>query len=56
LVYRARLGKRFKVEGDLRAFMRQLAEYYRQELSSDPAEHASAVLRPAESPRPGAAA
>jgi 1-acyl-sn-glycerol-3-phosphate acyltransferase len=56
LVYRARLGKRFNVEGDLRAFMRQLEEYYRQELSSDPAEHAPAVLRPAASPRPGPAA
>lgn len=53
LVYRARLGKRFNVEGDLRAFIRQLEEYYRQELTSQPAERPSAVLRPAASPRPG---
>jgi 1-acyl-sn-glycerol-3-phosphate acyltransferase len=56
LVYRARLGKRFNVEGDLRVFMRQLEQYYRQELAGEPAEHPSAALRPTASPRPGPAA
>jgi hypothetical protein len=57
LVYRARLGKRFTVEGDLKVFMRQLEEYYRQELAGEPADHMpTVVLHPASSPRPGAAA
>jgi len=56
LVYRARLGKRFTVEGDLKAFMRELHEYYRQELAGQAAGHPSPVLHPAAAPRPGGAA
>lgn len=56
LVYRARLGKRCTVEGDVKAFVRQLEEYYREELAGNPAEHPSAVLHSASSPRPGPAA
>ena len=56
LVYRARLGKRFAVEGDVKVFMHQLEEYYRQELAGEPADHVPAVLHPASSPRPGPAA
>jgi len=56
LVYRARLGKRFRVEGDVKAFMRQLEEYYRQELASPRADYLAPVLHPAGSPRPDAAA
>jgi 1-acyl-sn-glycerol-3-phosphate acyltransferase len=36
LVYRARLGRRFRAEGDTRAFMRVLHDYYRRELSAEP--------------------
>jgi 1-acyl-sn-glycerol-3-phosphate acyltransferase len=57
LVYRARLGKRFTVEGDLKAFMRELEVYYREELSARPAdEQPSVVLHSANAPRPGKAA
>jgi 1-acyl-sn-glycerol-3-phosphate acyltransferase len=56
LIYRARLGKRFIVEGDVKAVMRELQGYYRQELAGQPAEHPSPVLRPSGSPRPGPAA
>ncbi len=56
LVYRARLGKRFIVEGDVKVFMHQLEEYFRQELADQRAEQPSTVLRPTRSPRPGPAA
>ena len=56
LVYRARLGKRFTVEGDLKAFMRQLEAYYWEELTGHPTERPSVVLHSASSPRPGKAA
>jgi 1-acyl-sn-glycerol-3-phosphate acyltransferase len=56
LVYRARLGKRFTVEGDVKAFKRQLEEYYREELAGQPSEHPSTVLHAASSPRPDPAA
>jgi 1-acyl-sn-glycerol-3-phosphate acyltransferase len=35
LVYRARLGRCFRAEGDTRAFVRELNDYYRQELGAD---------------------
>ena len=56
LVYRARLGRRFTVEGDLKTFMRQLEAYYREELAGEPAEHPHTALHAASSPRPGPAA
>lgn len=56
LVYRARLGKRFRVEGDVKAFMRQLEDYYQQELAGPPADYPSPVLHPTGSPHPDAAA
>jgi 1-acyl-sn-glycerol-3-phosphate acyltransferase len=56
LVYRARLGRRFTVEGDLKAFMRQLEAYYRDELAGHPAGHPSVALHSASSPGPGKAA
>jgi 1-acyl-sn-glycerol-3-phosphate acyltransferase len=56
LVYRARLGKRFTVEGDVKVFMRELEDYYRQELVAQPKGERSAGLRPAGSTRPGQAA
>ena len=56
LIYRARLGRRFTVEGDVKAFVYQLEEYFRQELAGQPAEQPSTVLRPTGSPRPGPAA
>jgi 1-acyl-sn-glycerol-3-phosphate acyltransferase len=36
LIYRARLGRRFRAVGDTHAFVRQLQDYYRQELSGAP--------------------
>ena len=36
LVYRARLGRRFRAEGDTHAFVRTLHVYYRQELGAEP--------------------
>jgi 1-acyl-sn-glycerol-3-phosphate acyltransferase len=36
LVYRARLGRRFRAEGDTHAFVRTLQVYYRQELGAEP--------------------
>jgi 1-acyl-sn-glycerol-3-phosphate acyltransferase len=32
LVYRVRLGERFRVTGDVKSFLRTLQEYYRREL------------------------
>ena len=34
LVYSARLGKRFRVTGDVKAFVADLESYYRQELAT----------------------
>jgi len=56
LVYRARLGRRFIVEGDVKAFVHQLEEYFRQELAGQRAEQPSPVLHASGSPRPGPAA
>ena len=56
LVYRARLGRRFTVDGDLQAFMRQLEDYFREELAEQRAEQPPTVLRAAVSPSPGPAA
>jgi 1-acyl-sn-glycerol-3-phosphate acyltransferase len=56
LVYRARLGRRFIVEGDVKAFLHQLQEYFRQELADQRAEQPSPALRATGSPRPGPAA
>ena len=57
LVYRARLGQRFIVEGNVKAFMHELEAYYREELAARPAdEQPSVVLHTATAPRPGKAA
>jgi 1-acyl-sn-glycerol-3-phosphate acyltransferase len=56
LVYRARLGRRFTVEGDLKTFMCQLEAYYQAELAGQPADNPSTTLHPASSPSPGPAA
>ena len=57
LVYRARLGRRFTVEGDLKAFMRELEAYYREELADRPVDELpSVVLHSTGAPRPGKAA
>jgi 1-acyl-sn-glycerol-3-phosphate acyltransferase len=53
LVYRARLGKRLTVDGDLKAFIHQLEVYYRDELSGHAAQRPSPVLHSSSSPRPG---
>lgn len=53
LAYRARLGRRFSVDGDLKSCVQELNAYYRQELASAPPEDPSPVLHPAGSPRPG---
>ena len=44
LVYRARLGKRLTVDGDLKAFIHQLEVYYRDELSGHAAQRPALVL------------
>ncbi|HZJ30325.1 MAG TPA: glycosyltransferase [Vicinamibacterales bacterium] len=51
LVYRARLGKRLTVDGDLKAFIHQLEVYYRDELSGHAAQRPALV--PLAPPRPG---
>jgi 1-acyl-sn-glycerol-3-phosphate acyltransferase len=54
LVYRARLGRRFRVDGDAKSFMRELQTYYRHELAAAAPEEPSPVLHPAAgSPHPG---
>lgn len=53
LAYRARLGRRFNVDGDLKSFVQELHTYCRQELVAAPPEDPSPVLHPAGSPRPG---
>ncbi|HXX13203.1 MAG TPA: lysophospholipid acyltransferase family protein [Burkholderiales bacterium] len=56
ILYRARLGRRFTVDGDLKVFMHDLQTYYREELAALASEEPSPVLHPAGSPRPGPAA
>jgi 1-acyl-sn-glycerol-3-phosphate acyltransferase len=56
LVYRARLGRRFIVQGDVTVSLRELEQYYRQELGDQPVVRASQVLHPSGSPHPGRAA
>ena len=52
LIYRARLGRRFLVEGDVKKFVRELENYYRTEISPDlPAREAPPVLQ-SRSPTP----
>ena len=53
VVYHVRLGQAFTVEGNVRAFVRRLEQYYRDELSGQPA--AQAVAEPAAVARPGPA-
>lgn len=53
LVYRARLGKRFTVDGDLSVFIHRLEEYYRQELAGHTADQVAPRLHANSSPRPG---
>ena len=56
LVYRARLGKRFTVSRDVRAFMRELEDYYRQELAGTAAVANRPVQHAVHSAHPGAPA
>ena len=56
LVYRARLGRRFTVSRDVKAFMRELEDYYRQELVGTAAVASLSVQHTIQSARPGAAA
>jgi 1-acyl-sn-glycerol-3-phosphate acyltransferase len=53
LAYRARLGRRFSVDGDLKSFVHELQGYYRQELAAVTSGEPVPVLHPAGSPRPG---
>ena len=53
LVYRARLGRRFSVDGDVKSFMRELRVYYGEELAARAPADPSPVLHPVGSPRPG---
>jgi 1-acyl-sn-glycerol-3-phosphate acyltransferase len=56
LVYRARLGKRYTVEGDVKAFIQELEHYYRQELAGQATAAQPKAARPTGSPHPGQAA
>src|SRR5262249_18827198 len=56
LVYRIRLGRRFNVTGDVKAFMRELEDYYRQELIGTLAVSSTPVQRTVQSAHPGATA
>lgn len=56
LVYRARLGKRYTVEGDVRAFIQELEHYYRQELAGPSTTERPTALHSTGSARPGQAA
>jgi len=57
LVYRARLGRRFHIQDDVRASIAELEVYFRQELSGvTEAEPEAAPAAINNSPRPGAAA
>ncbi len=49
LSYRARLGRRFRVEGDVKVFLRELEHYYRRELSAGPGSATSPVETPSAS-------
>ncbi len=49
LVYRARLGKRFRVTGEVQAFVSELEDYYRQELRT-PAPPPPPTAAPAPQP------
>ena len=53
LVYRARLGKRFMVEGDVKTFMLELEDYYRQELTGPSLSRPAAVVHRTSAPHPG---
>ncbi len=52
LVYRLRLGKQFRVEGNVRAFIERLERYYRDELSAQTAARAVGASAPAARPGP----
>ena len=56
LVYRARLGKRFTVTGDVKAFMRELEDYYRHELVGTAAVASLPTQHTVRSAHPGATA
>jgi 1-acyl-sn-glycerol-3-phosphate acyltransferase len=56
LVYRARLGKRLTVTGDVKAFVAELEGYYRDELANATVVDAGPLLSVDRSPRPGTAA
>ncbi|MEO8630053.1 MAG: lysophospholipid acyltransferase family protein [Betaproteobacteria bacterium] len=56
LIYRARLGKRFTIEGEVKAFVDQLQAYYREELSVDRPVAATSIPARQESPHPDVAA
>jgi len=56
LVYRARLGRRFTISGDVKTFMRDLEDYYRQELAGTTAVASRSVQHTVHSAHPGAAA
>jgi len=51
LVYRARLGRRLSVEGNAKAFVHGLEEYYREDLAAQELGQASDRSRGAASPR-----
>lgn len=53
LVYRVRLGQAFTVEGSVHAFVKRLEQYYRDELSAQPAPQP--LTQSAPSTRPGPA-
>jgi 1-acyl-sn-glycerol-3-phosphate acyltransferase len=56
LVYRARLGKRLTVAGDVKAFAAELEGYYRDELANAAVVESGPALSADSSRRPGAAA
>ncbi len=56
LVYRARLGKRFTVTGDVQAFVTELEAYYRDELANSTAVDSRLALSTEGSPRAGTTA
>jgi hypothetical protein len=53
LVYHMRLGEQFRVEGNVQSFVNRLEQYYRDQLSAQPASQT--VIDPATAPRPGPA-
>jgi 1-acyl-sn-glycerol-3-phosphate acyltransferase len=52
LIYRARLGKRLRVTGDVKDFVSDLEDYYRQELSAPATDKPPEGRRPARSTTP----